>query len=73
MSAYDHIYRFLDAKTRRKLRDERRMRFRRAIEHYDESRRLHTELADYPELQAVKEQLAALLVRPHAKIALPTH
>lgn len=50
MSAYDASYRHLDAKTRRKLLDERRMRFRRAIEQRDEGRRLQVELADYPEL-----------------------
>lgn len=42
----------MDGKTRRKLADQRRMRYRRAIEHYDESRRLQRELADYPELVA---------------------
>lgn len=73
MSAYDQIYQFLDAKTRRKLRDERRMRFRRAIEHYDEGRRLHTELIDYPELASLKEHLTDLLVRPCVKTPQPAH
>jgi hypothetical protein len=41
-----------DAKDRRKLRDQRRMEFRRAIEYYAEQRLLQQELADYPELIA---------------------
>lgn len=43
----------LDAKTRRKLEDQRRMAFRRAIERYNEERRLDHEINDYPELIAV--------------------
>ncbi|MNP85753.1 hypothetical protein D3C76_1856340 [compost metagenome] len=43
----------LDAKTRRKLEDQRRMAFRRAIEHYNEERRLDQALGDYPELIAL--------------------
>ncbi|TWH76246.1 hypothetical protein LX59_01167 [Azomonas agilis] len=69
MSAYDPIYQFLDTKTRRKLKDERRMRFRRAIERYDEDRSLHTELEDYPELKSIKAQLVEALTRPYAKTA----
>ncbi|MBA1306367.1 PA3496 family putative envelope integrity protein [Stutzerimonas stutzeri] len=37
----------VDCKTRRKQQDERRMRFRRAIESYTEQRQLHAELDDY--------------------------
>ena len=37
----------LDSKSRRKQQDERRMRFRRAIESYTEQRQLHAELNDY--------------------------
>jgi hypothetical protein len=37
----------LDSKSRRKQQDERRMRFRRAIESYTEQRQLHAELDDY--------------------------
>ena len=37
----------LDSKARRKQQDERRMRFRRAIESYTEQRQLHAELDDY--------------------------
>ena len=43
----------LDAKARRKLEDQRRMAFRRAIELYNEERRLDREIHDYPELIAV--------------------
>lgn len=39
----------LDSKARRKLQDQRRMHFRRAIEQYDEQRRLHGEIDDYPD------------------------
>ncbi|WP_033876020.1 PA3496 family putative envelope integrity protein, partial [Pseudomonas aeruginosa] len=37
---------------RRKLEDQRRMQFRRAIEDHCEELRLRQELADYPELVA---------------------
>lgn len=43
----------LDTKTRRKLEDQRRMAFRRAIEHYNEERRLNQAIDDYPELIAI--------------------
>jgi hypothetical protein len=39
-----------DSKTRRKLEDQRRMAFRRAIEEYAEQRRLQQELGGYPDL-----------------------
>lgn len=39
-----------EAKARRKLLDQRRMEYRRAIESYAERRQLQHELADYPEL-----------------------
>jgi len=39
-----------DSKTRRKLEDQRRMAFRRAIEEYAEQRRLQHELGGYPDL-----------------------
>jgi hypothetical protein len=42
----------LDAKTRRKALDQRRMAYRRAIESYAEQRQLQALLADYPELLA---------------------
>lgn len=42
-----------DAKARRKLLDQRRMAYRRAIESYAEQRLLQQELSDYPELIAV--------------------
>ena len=41
-----------DSKTRRKLLDQRRMEYRRAIESYAEQRQLQQQLADYPELVA---------------------
>lgn len=40
-----------DAKTRRKLQDQRRMAYRRAIEHYAEQCQLQRELSDFPDLQ----------------------
>lgn len=43
----------LDAKARRKLEDQRRMAFRRAIERYNEERRLDQEMHDFPELIAI--------------------
>jgi hypothetical protein len=58
----------LDAKTRRKLEDQRRMAFRRAIEQYNETRRLDQEIHDYPELIAVNyvRSLRAEARRPNA-------
>ncbi|VXB40924.1 Transcriptional regulator [Pseudomonas sp. 8BK] len=41
-----------DAKARRKLQDQRRMEYRRAIESYAEQRQLQHELIDFPELIA---------------------
>lgn len=41
-----------DAKARRKVLDQRRMEYRRAIESYAEQRQLQQQLADYPELIA---------------------
>lgn len=43
----------LDAKARRKLEDQRRMAFRRAIEQHNEERRLNQAIDDYPELIAI--------------------
>ena len=48
-----------DAKARRKLLDQRRMEYRRAIESYAEQRQLQQELADYPELVAANYLTAA--------------
>jgi hypothetical protein len=48
-----------DAKTRRKLLDQRRMEYRRAIESYAERRQLQQQLADYPELVAANYLKAA--------------
>ncbi|WP_156115040.1 PA3496 family putative envelope integrity protein [Pseudomonas sp. ML96] len=48
-----------DSKTRRKLEDQRRMAFRRAIEEYAEHRRLQQQLGDYAELPALARPRAA--------------
>jgi hypothetical protein len=48
-----------DAKRRRQLKDERRMRFRRAIENYAEQRQLHQQLADFPDLISPNQRLTA--------------
>lgn len=53
-----HAEPVLDSKTRRKLEDQRRMAFRRAIEDYAEQRRLQHALDDYPELMAAAYPLA---------------
>ena len=41
-----------DAKARRKILDQRRMEYRRAIEAHTEQRRLQQQWVDYPELIA---------------------
>ncbi|MCY1220121.1 hypothetical protein D9M68_708070 [compost metagenome] len=55
----------LDSKTRRKLEDQRRMQFRRAIEDRAEQRRLQMECSDYPypELIAVNYLLSSKAAR----------
>lgn len=55
----------LDSKTRRKLEDQRRMQFRRAIEDHAEQRRLQMECSDYPypELIAANYLLSSKAVR----------
>lgn len=50
----------LDARARRKVQDERRMHFRRAIESYDEQRQLHAQLLEYPDLSMVSPLLDGL-------------
>ncbi|GEM_PF-6456933 len=40
----------LDRKARAKLEDKRRMAWRRAVETYNETRRLQQELSDFPDL-----------------------
>ena len=47
-----------DAKARRKLQDQRRMAYRRAIEHYAEQCQLQRELADFPDLQTNQRHAA---------------
>jgi len=46
-------------KTRRQQEDQRRMEFRRAIEHRCELRQLQHEINDYPELEALNYWQAA--------------
>ena len=55
-----------DSKTRRKLEDQRRMAYRRAIEDYAEQRRLAQELSDYPDLIAAGLLLAGRAPQRHA-------
>ena len=55
-----------DAKTRRKLQDQRRMAYRRAIEDYAEQCQLQRELADYPELVFAGHQQAVDRVQRNA-------
>lgn len=54
-----HLHAQPDAKTRRKLQDQRRMAYRRAIETYAEQCQLQRELADFPELIPAGYLLAA--------------
>jgi len=56
-----------DAKARRKLLDQRRMAYRRAIESYTEQRQLQHELADYPDLIAASQRGAEQA--PHRRVA----
>ncbi|GAB6390320.1 MULTISPECIES: PA3496 family putative envelope integrity protein [Pseudomonadaceae] len=53
----------LDARTRRKLQDERRMYFRRAIESYDEQRQLQAQLTEFPDLMMISPMLDGLSER----------
>lgn len=53
----------LDARARRKLQDERRMRFRRAIESYDEQRQLQAQLMEFPDLMMISPLLDGLAER----------
>ena len=46
-------------KTRRQQEDQRRMEYRRAIEHRCELRQLQQEINDYPELEAINYWQAA--------------
>lgn len=48
-----------DAKARRKVIDQRRMEYRRAIESYAEQRMLQHELSDFPEIIAANYLAAA--------------
>ena len=53
-----HLHTHTDAKTRRKIQDQRRMAYRRAIEDYAEQCRLQRELSDFPELTALQRSAA---------------
>ncbi len=61
-----HAEPVLDSKTRRKLEDQRRMAFRRAIEDYAEQRRLQHDLDDYPDLISAGYQLGKRVSEPRA-------
>lgn len=55
---FDDDFEHLDARARRQLKDQRRMRFRRAIEGYEEHCRLQELLADYPDLGLTRRPAA---------------
>lgn len=63
-------YASLDARTGRKQKDERRMRFRRAIESYDEQRRLQAQLMEFPELGSLAGAAGRGMRRPRSAAAL---
>ena len=53
------------AKSRKQQeKDQRRMEFRRAIESYSEQRQLLQDIADYPELHAVRVWQASAATSP---------
>lgn len=60
----------LDARTGRKQKDERRMRFRRAIESYDEQRRLQAQLMEFPDLAGLAGMATRTSRRPRSAAAL---
>ncbi|MEX6500689.1 PA3496 family putative envelope integrity protein [Pseudomonas zhanjiangensis] len=55
-----------ETKTRRKLLDQRRMAYRRAIESYAEQRQLQEQLSDYPELIAVNYLASSRALQPRS-------
>ncbi|MDG1579480.1 transcriptional regulator [Pseudomonas sp. GOM6] len=61
-----HAEPVLDSKTRRKLEDQRRMAFRRAIEDYAEQRRLQHDLDDFPDLIPASYRFAKRASEPRA-------
>jgi hypothetical protein len=62
-----HVVRLEDErKARRKIEDQRRMQFRRAIESYAEQRRLQYELSDFPDL-VVADYVASVAQDTHAR------
>jgi len=60
----------LEARTGRKQQDERRMRFRRAIESYDEQRRLQAQLMEFPDLAGLTGTAGRGMRRPRSAAAL---
>lgn len=54
-----HLLEQTDAKSRRKVQDQRRMAYRRAIEDHFEQCRLQRELLDFPDLNASAQRSAA--------------
>lgn len=56
----------LDSKSRRKLEDQRRMAYRRAIEERSEQRRLEAQISDFPELIATSYLNLALAPFPRS-------
>ncbi len=67
----DGADRSLDVRTRRKLKDERCMRFRRAIERYEEHCRLQEAIAEFPDFPSLSAAPAAPARR--RKNARPAH
>lgn len=60
-----------EAKARRKLLDQRRMEYRRAIENYAEQRQLQHKLIDYPELIVANYLELRRNLRPGLEQAVP--
>jgi hypothetical protein len=59
-----------EARARRKVIDQRRMEYRRAIESYAEQRQLQQQLVDYPELVAANYLAGKqALARQNAQLA----
>lgn len=54
------------SRNRRQQEDLRRMQFRKAIEDYSEQRRLHLEIADFPELVAAEQVLSYRTATPRS-------
>jgi hypothetical protein len=59
MSQYREASVNLEARARRKQLDERRMRFRRAIENHAEQRQLQAQLMEFPDLLSLDRGVSA--------------